>query len=211
MENIMAKEKYKRNKPHVNIGTIGHVDHGKTTLTAALTAVVVARERRALKSYLAAFHSIPPGKIYIPTKSGINPSTGIKWGIRYRILLLVNMPVGSTIHNIEFNPAAHQSFMKIPFTDHWAIWQKGREDQIQNIDTAIQYAYRDRRQKFFRRLFKTRSRFSMIVPEMIEDPIAIQNGRKHVPVFFDQFFMPFQNTVCSQGETSNGKGGCIPN
>jgi GTPase len=33
----MSKEKFERNKPHVNIGTIGHVDHGKTTLTAAMT------------------------------------------------------------------------------------------------------------------------------------------------------------------------------
>ena len=33
----MAKEKFERTKPHVNIGTIGHVDHGKTTLTAAIT------------------------------------------------------------------------------------------------------------------------------------------------------------------------------
>ncbi|HSF78103.1 MAG TPA: GTP-binding protein, partial [Steroidobacteraceae bacterium] len=36
----MAKEKFVRNKPHVNVGTIGHVDHGKTTLTAALTKVM---------------------------------------------------------------------------------------------------------------------------------------------------------------------------
>ncbi|MDP3938229.1 MAG: GTP-binding protein, partial [Deltaproteobacteria bacterium] len=35
----MSKEKFKRNKPHVNVGTIGHVDHGKTTLTAAITLV----------------------------------------------------------------------------------------------------------------------------------------------------------------------------
>ena len=35
----MAKEKFDRSKPHVNIGTIGHIDHGKTTLTAALTKV----------------------------------------------------------------------------------------------------------------------------------------------------------------------------
>lgn len=46
----MAKEKFERSKPHVNVGTIGHVDHGKTTLTAALTRVgaevlVVRRER----------------------------------------------------------------------------------------------------------------------------------------------------------------------
>ena len=39
----MAKAKYERNKPHVNIGTIGHVDHGKTTLTAAITNVLASR------------------------------------------------------------------------------------------------------------------------------------------------------------------------
>ncbi len=36
----MAKEKFDRSKPHVNIGTIGHVDHGKTTLTAAITTAL---------------------------------------------------------------------------------------------------------------------------------------------------------------------------
>src|SRR6267142_1062604 len=36
----MAKEKFERTKPHVNIGTIGHIDHGKTTLTAAITKVL---------------------------------------------------------------------------------------------------------------------------------------------------------------------------
>jgi elongation factor Tu len=36
----MSKEKFDRSKPHVNIGTIGHVDHGKTTLTAAITKVL---------------------------------------------------------------------------------------------------------------------------------------------------------------------------
>ena len=36
----MAKEKFERDKPHVNVGTIGHIDHGKTTLTAAITKVL---------------------------------------------------------------------------------------------------------------------------------------------------------------------------
>ena len=36
----MSKEKFQRTKPHVNVGTIGHVDHGKTTLTAALTSAL---------------------------------------------------------------------------------------------------------------------------------------------------------------------------
>ena len=39
----MAKQKYERTKPHINVGTIGHVDHGKTTLTAAITAVLSQR------------------------------------------------------------------------------------------------------------------------------------------------------------------------
>ena len=41
--NLMAKAKFERNKPHVNIGTIGHVDHGKTTLTAAITKVLAGK------------------------------------------------------------------------------------------------------------------------------------------------------------------------
>jgi elongation factor Tu len=40
----MAKEKFDRSKPHLNIGTIGHVDHGKTTLTAAITKVLSKAE-----------------------------------------------------------------------------------------------------------------------------------------------------------------------
>jgi elongation factor Tu len=47
----MAKEKFERNKPHVNIGTIGHVDHGKTTLTAAISAVLSTKGLAKLQDY----------------------------------------------------------------------------------------------------------------------------------------------------------------
>ena len=47
----MAKEQFQRTKPHVNIGTIGHVDHGKTTLTAAITTVLAKRGLSELKSF----------------------------------------------------------------------------------------------------------------------------------------------------------------
>lgn len=47
----MAKEKFDRTKPHVNIGTIGHVDHGKTTLTAAISAVLAAKSSGAFMDY----------------------------------------------------------------------------------------------------------------------------------------------------------------
>jgi elongation factor Tu len=47
----MSKEKFERNKPHVNVGTIGHVDHGKTTLTAALTKVAAEKQGGEFKDY----------------------------------------------------------------------------------------------------------------------------------------------------------------
>ena len=47
----MAKEKFDRSKPHVNVGTIGHVDHGKTTLTAAITMVLAKRGLSAIRTF----------------------------------------------------------------------------------------------------------------------------------------------------------------
>jgi elongation factor Tu len=47
----MAKEKFERTKPHVNVGTIGHVDHGKTTLTAAITKVLAAKGLASFMAY----------------------------------------------------------------------------------------------------------------------------------------------------------------
>ena len=51
----MAKEKFERNKPHLNIGTIGHIDHGKTTLTAAITKVLAEENP---KNHFTAFDQI---------------------------------------------------------------------------------------------------------------------------------------------------------
>src|SRR3989440_10204489 len=47
----MAKEAFKRDKPHVNVGTIGHVDHGKTTLTAAITTVLSKKGQAEARAY----------------------------------------------------------------------------------------------------------------------------------------------------------------
>ena len=57
----MAKEKFDRSKPHVNIGTIGHVDHGKTTLTAAITMTMAADHGGAARDY-AEIDSAPEEK-----------------------------------------------------------------------------------------------------------------------------------------------------
>ena len=47
----MAKAKFERTKPHVNIGTIGHVDHGKTTLTAAITKTLAMKDEAEFVDY----------------------------------------------------------------------------------------------------------------------------------------------------------------
>ena len=47
----MSKEKFERSKPHVNVGTIGHVDHGKTTLTAAITTVLAKTYGGAARAF----------------------------------------------------------------------------------------------------------------------------------------------------------------
>ena len=47
----MSKETFKRNKPHVNVGTIGHIDHGKTTLTAAITTILASKGMAEAKKY----------------------------------------------------------------------------------------------------------------------------------------------------------------
>ncbi|HWD23306.1 MAG TPA: GTP-binding protein, partial [Burkholderiales bacterium] len=47
----MAKGKFERTKPHVNVGTIGHVDHGKTTLTAAMTHILAKKYGGEAKNY----------------------------------------------------------------------------------------------------------------------------------------------------------------
>ena len=54
----MPKEKFNRNKPHCNIGTIGHVDHGKTTLTAAITKVLSELVARVAQTLLLTTKSI---------------------------------------------------------------------------------------------------------------------------------------------------------
>ncbi|MDI9441487.1 MAG: elongation factor Tu, partial [Firmicutes bacterium] len=47
----MAKQKFERTKPHVNVGTIGHVDHGKTTTTAAITMLLAAKGTTEVKKF----------------------------------------------------------------------------------------------------------------------------------------------------------------
>ena len=58
----MAKEKFARTKPHVNIGTIGHVDHGKTTLTSAITMVLAKLDQSVLVRSFDSIDNAPEEK-----------------------------------------------------------------------------------------------------------------------------------------------------
>ena len=57
----MAKEKFQRTKPHCNIGTIGHVDHGKTTLTAAITKVLAEKGQAQFTMQFDHYAQAPQG------------------------------------------------------------------------------------------------------------------------------------------------------
>ncbi len=75
----MAKQKFERTKPHVNVGTIGHVDHGKTTLTAAITQIL-AKENSAIE--VRTFDSIDNAP---EEREGESPSPRPTWSTRPRI------------------------------------------------------------------------------------------------------------------------------
>ena len=70
----MAKETFKRDKPHVNIGTIGHVDHGKTTLTAAITTVLAKQGLSELRSF-DSIDNAPQSITLLRRKSVVSQST----------------------------------------------------------------------------------------------------------------------------------------
>ena len=72
----MAKQKFERTKPHVNIGTIGHVDHGKTTLTAAITKYLAMRGRPPTTPITAPSTRLPR------SASAASPSTPLTWSMR---------------------------------------------------------------------------------------------------------------------------------
>ncbi|GHO44197.1 hypothetical protein KSX_23600 [Ktedonospora formicarum] len=73
----MAKQKFERTKPHVNVGTIGHIDHGKTTLTAAITKTLASAQ---LAKYTA-FDQIDKAP---KSASAVSPSRLLTWNTRPR-------------------------------------------------------------------------------------------------------------------------------
>jgi len=58
----MAKQKFERTKPHVNVGTVGHIDHGKTTLTAAITRVLSLKGLASFTDFSTSLRSSTQGR-----------------------------------------------------------------------------------------------------------------------------------------------------
>jgi translation elongation factor EF-Tu-like GTPase len=73
----MAKEKFNRNKPHCNIGTIGHVDHGKTSLTAAITKVLAETGGATYRAY-------DRSTLRRKKKRAVSPSRRRTWNMKPR-------------------------------------------------------------------------------------------------------------------------------
>jgi elongation factor Tu len=73
----MAKEKFDRTKPHLNIGTIGHVDHGKTTLTAAITKVLSQANPKVSFRSFDSIDKAPEEK-----ERGITICLRVRWAFR---------------------------------------------------------------------------------------------------------------------------------
>jgi len=90
----MAKEKFDRSKPHVNVGTIGHVDHGKTTLTAAITQVLAKRGLSEVRS----FDSIDNAP---EEKNVVSQSTLPTLNIRQLIVTMRTLTVRDTLTTLK--------------------------------------------------------------------------------------------------------------
>jgi len=72
----MAKESFKRDKPHVNVGTIGHIDHGKTTLTAAITEILSKKGLATAKKNMMKLMAL------LKRKKGVSPLTLLTLSIK---------------------------------------------------------------------------------------------------------------------------------
>ena len=86
----MAKQKFERTKPHVNIGTIGHVDHGKTTLTAAITKWLSLQGKAEFEAYDAASIRLPR------RRSVASPSTPLTLSMRPRSVTMLTLTARAT-------------------------------------------------------------------------------------------------------------------
>ena len=85
----MGKQKFQRTKPHVNVGTIGHVDHGKTTLTAAITKVLALQGGAELRDY-AQIDNAPE------EKELVSQSTHLTLSMRQRLVTMPTLTVQVT-------------------------------------------------------------------------------------------------------------------
>ncbi|MBW9623917.1 GTP-binding protein, partial [Escherichia coli] len=120
----MSKEKFERTKPHVNVGTIGHVDHGKTTLTAAITTVLAKTYGGAARAF-DQIDNAPEEKA-----RGITINTShVEYDTPTRHYAHVDCPGGITINtsHVEYDtPTRHYAHVDCP----------GHADYVKNMITG---------------------------------------------------------------------------
>ena len=132
----MAKQKFERTKPHVNVGTIGHIDHGKTTLTAAITKVLHTKNKTIAVREYGSIDNAPEER-----ERGITIA----------------------VAHVEYETAnRHYAHVDCP----------GHADYIKNMNARNE-----------KKVLRTWSRRSTIIPEMVGHTIAVHNGKKFIPVY----------------------------
>ena len=104
----MAKQKFERNKPHCNIGTIGHVDHGKTSLTAAITKVLAKKGQAQEKKYDDIISNVAGKSLSINTDLNI-----LQDGLGHVFVeIVLTFSQGGIVEKIMINANNHLEFFQ---------------------------------------------------------------------------------------------------
>ena len=133
----MAKEKFERNKPHVNVGTIGHVDHGKTTLTAAIT-----------NHYGDVCSGLSPGDYTVISEDFQPESFTLESGSYEFIYLMpyqdINYNIAGHVMTVSGNPVPNAIVLYQNFNDNDARRVKEIEKVTNHDVTAVEYFIKEK-------------------------------------------------------------------
>ena len=113
----MSKEKFNRNKPHCNIGTIGHVDHGKTTLTAAITKVLSEAGGTATANFVVECPTLATKDFFALAVAGTAGNLSIVHGTTAgNIITLASNSTGLSLGNPTYSESDGIVMLNLPTT-----------------------------------------------------------------------------------------------